>query len=454
MLYHSLLLLVIVVNLSTAQVVDSGQHQPTPELTCLLDASEYTRRVDSYYGSDSLHNWLRSFRGLVIELFEEVEYYPFLPYIFFDAGSADFASRYKTFDHDSAVEAFNVVQIPGGTVQKHHQVLNILGFRMRRDLNTTITLTGCNSQQPDRGETRELSLKRAANVRDYLVRRWGIESKRIRIEARDLPKYPSDNRVEPGREENRRVEIVSSDWEIMQIVTGYDLRRFPQPEVVHFGLKNGIADEEVAFRRIEIRRGDELWHVMGDSILGLTKSQSPGYNWGRWGNEDSIPMDESPYIAQLVVLSKSGAEYRSKEVEIPVAFAMKSVKIRETISAQDYDRFTLLVFPYNTAQIDTASEYALRLFVCDQMSDSARIHVTGYADGLESGEMKLSTSRAKEVVKTIRRNLKKGMTYTIDDTAVGDTSPLYSSDSPEGRCLNRTVQVIVGYRYGSRRGKY
>jgi outer membrane protein OmpA-like peptidoglycan-associated protein len=321
---------------------------------------------------------------------------------------------------------------------------------MRRDLNTTITLTGCNSQQPDRGETRELSLKRAANVRDYLVRRWGIDSKRIRIEARTLPKYPSDNRVEPGREENRRVEISSDDREIMAIVTGYDLRPFPQPEVVHFGLKNGIADDHVVSRRIEIRRGGELWHVMNESVIGLTRQTSPGYNCGKWANEDSISVDESPYVAQLVVRSKSGVEYRSKEVEIPVTIVMQKYKIVErVIHGKRIDRYSLLLFPFNRSQYDTASDYTLRRFICDAIPDSSRIAVTGYAEKLESDDLKLSIVRAEGVVKRMRKFLKNRTTYTIDGTGVGDTAPLYGyygADSPEERCLNRTVQVIVESR--------
>jgi outer membrane protein OmpA-like peptidoglycan-associated protein len=380
----------------------------------------------------------------LIEQNEIHELYPFLPSIFFDAGSADFASRYQAFDDSSAIAGFSEVQIPGGTFQKHYQILNILGSRMRRNSTLAITLTGCNSRQPERGETRELSLQRAEHVRDYLVRMWSIKPERIRIEARDLPKHPADNRVERGREENRRVEIVSDDWEIMKVIDQHEIRQYPQPEGMRFQMRNGITDEDVASRRIEIRRNGAMWHIMGDSIIGLTKPESPEYSWGAWGNEDSIPVDESPYVAQLVVRSRSGVEYRSKEVEVPVEILTRDERYVECrIPWARIDRYSLSLFKSSSSSLDPINERILREIVCKDFPEQAKVSVTGYADELEGRDLRISLGRATAVESRIRRYATREHVVSIDTRGVGSSAPLYSTDLPEGRCFNRTVQVII-----------
>jgi outer membrane protein OmpA-like peptidoglycan-associated protein len=52
-----------------------------------------------------------------------------------------------------------------------------------------------------------LSLARAKSVKKYLLKEWGVASKRIKTKGYG-PDFPiADNSTEEGRAENRRIEI-------------------------------------------------------------------------------------------------------------------------------------------------------------------------------------------------------------------------------------------------------
>jgi outer membrane protein OmpA-like peptidoglycan-associated protein len=414
-----------------------------PTIGALVDTADYIKNLIKEQGSSTPAKY-SNFRGLVIEENLVKELYPLLTYVFFDSGSATIPDRYVLFTDPSQTQGFDETKIPGGTLQKYYHMLNIIGSRLRNNPTKVIEIVGNNSNQPEIGETKDVSGKRGQIVYDYLINIWKIPTNQIKLmPPMDLPKFRSNIKDPLGIVENRRTEINSTDWEIMKPILQTELRRFPQPEIMHFQMKNGINDDLVARRAIEIKRNDQMWHTMTD--VGRTEPTSPEYNWGRNANEDSIPNNENPYKAQLVVYSQDGKECRSNIIDIPVMIITKETKIRERLVDKTIDRYSLVLFKFDSPEAGPLNDRIIKEYIVDDLRKGAQVAVTGYTDvvGLDDRNLKLSEQRAGTVVNAVKRLSKPGIIASLTGKGVGETSPLYSNDLPEGRFYNRTVQVIV-----------
>jgi outer membrane protein OmpA-like peptidoglycan-associated protein len=384
----------------------------------------------------------RDFRGLLIEENLVKELYPLLTYVFFDSASATIPDRYIRFSSPSQTAGFTDTTIPGGTLEKYYHMLNVVGFRLRSFPDTKIEIVGNNSEQP--GETMEISDQRGKVVYDYLISIWQIDPNRIKLlPPRNFPKVKSNPNDPLGRVENRRTEILSADWDIVKPIVNKDLRRYPQPDTMHFQMKNGINDALVARRAIEIKRNGKLWHVMTE--IGRTEPVSPEYNWGKDGDADSIPNNETPYTAQLVVYSADGKECRSAEIQIPVEIVTNEEKRTEGLVDKTIDRYSLVLFPFNSPEAGPLNERILREHVYSDIRQGAQIDVEGHTDvvGLEDVNLRLSGARSNTVTTGIRRNVKSSLVAKLEGKGVGEESPLYNNELPEGRFYNRTVQVVI-----------
>ncbi|MBS1912473.1 MAG: PD40 domain-containing protein [Bacteroidetes bacterium] len=386
----------------------------------------------------------REFHGLLIEENLVKELYPLLEYVFFDSGSAKIPDRYILFTNPDQTVGFTDTTIPGGTLEKYYHMLNVVGFRMRTHPDTKIEIVGCNSNQGAINENKDISGQRGKALYDYLTTIWKIEPDRIKmLPPRDLPETPSNQKDPLGIVENRRAEIHSADWDIVKPIVNKDFRRTPQPDTMHFQMRNGINNDLVARRTIEIKRGGKMWHVI--SNVGTTDPVSPAYNWGKNGEADSIPITEDPYMAQLVVYSADGKECRSKEVPIPVEIVTNEEKRTQGLVDKTIDRYSLVLFKFNSPDAGPLNDRILREFVYADIRQGAQIEVIGHTDvvGLEDANKRLSEARSNTVVQGIRKNVKSSLVQSLTGQGVGEDSPLYPNELPEGRFYNRTVQVII-----------
>jgi outer membrane protein OmpA-like peptidoglycan-associated protein len=386
----------------------------------------------------------RDFRGLLIEENLVKELYPLLTYVFFDSGSASIPDRYIRFTDPAQTEGFTDTTIPGGTLEKYYHVLNVIGFRMKTHPDSKIEIVGCNSERPNIGETKDVSEQRGKVVYDYLTSIWKIDQSRIKLlPGRGLPETKSNIRDPLGIVENQRTEIHSDDWEIVKPIVNKDLRRYPQPDTMHFQMKNGINDALVARRAIEIKRNGQLWYTMTN--VGRTEVVSPEYNWGKGGDADSIPNNEEPYTAQLVVYSQDGKECRSAEIKIPVEIVTNEEKRTQSLVDKTIDRYSLVLFKFNSDEAGPLNDRILHEFIYNDVRPGAQIEVVGHTDvvGLEDVNKSLSERRAGTVVSGIKKNVKSSTYASLEGKGVGEDSPLYPNELPEGRFYNRTVQVII-----------
>lgn len=396
--------------------------------------ADYVRR----YKSDKPE--LAQYNGLVMEQILTWDLYPLLNYVFFDEGSATLPSRYKVFKNAAQTAGFSDTTIPGGTLDKYYHMLNIYGFRLSQHPDSKIEIVGCNDGTRDlEKKTPNLSKDRATIVYNYLKDIWGISPDRMKLTVREKPALVSNLQDSLGIQENRRVEILCNDWDIMKPVFVVDTRTVPEPDTMAFKLNNGIDNSIISKRRIEVKRGDKMWKQIDD--LGIIETKK-GFDWM---NDDlEYPKDEVPYTAQLIVTSTRGFECKSDIITIPVKQVKASDRVVGTTKDSTFERYNLILFPFNSAEAGAINNRIMNDYVYGRVKPTSSVVVIGHTDvvGLYEHNQTLSEKRSATVKAGI--NTKTGSKYSsLDARGVGEDSPLYTNDLPEGRFYNRTVQVII-----------
>lgn len=405
-----------------------------PVLGTNIAEADYVRRWKSEKPE------LAQFNGLVMEEILTWDLYPLLNYVFFDEGSAELPSRYKIFKNASQTAGFSDTTIPGGTLDKYYHMLNIYGFRLNKNPESKIEIVGCNDgTRPAEKTTKDLSKNRATLVYNYFKDIWNISPDRMKLTFRDKPALVSNLQDSLGITENRRVEILCKDWEIMKPVFEVDTRTVPQPDTMQWTMRNGIDDQIVSKRRIEIKKDGEMWKQIDD--IGTVDAVKM---WD-WMNDDlEYPVNEAPYKAQLIVTSNTGNECASDIITVPVKQIKASDRVVGTTKDSTYERYNLILFPFNSADAGPINQRIMNDYVYGRVKASSSVIVIGHTDvvGLYEHNQKLSERRSA-AVKTGIDN-KTGKQYgELKSHGVGEDDALYTNDLPEGRFYNRTVQVII-----------
>ena len=413
-------------------VITLGQR---PVLTPVIDEAEYITQQKQRQPN------LASWRGLVMKETKTWNLYPLLNYVFFDQCSDVIPDRYILFDSPEEAEIFTDTTILGGTLDKYYHLLNIYGYRLRNNPDVKITIVGTNDGLTTcEKNNNKLSQTRAQKVYDYLKNIWLISESRMKLEHVGLPKVPTSTRVDSiGVEENRRVEILCDNWEVVKPVFDIGSVTEPQPRNMTWSMKNGIEDALVAKRRIEIKRNDQVWRTITD--IG-TIDESKEWNWQNTARQ--YPQDEIAFTGQLVITTQSGAECMSDPVNIPVLQVTQSRLRTEGTMDTTREIYNLILFPFDRFDPGERNERIMRDYVYSRCRPSSKIEVIGHTDivGMYDHNMKLSNNRANSVKQGINKETKS--TYNqLNSKGVGEEDPLYTNELPEGRFYNRTVQVIV-----------
>lgn len=382
---------------------------------------------------------IANFNGLVMEQFQTWDLYPLLNYVFFDLGSSELDSRYKLFRNSAQTGNFTDTTIAGGTLDKYYHILNIYGYRLNKFPDATINIVGCNDGTTAEEKRAGLSAERAQNVFNYLKDVWNIDEKRMNIVIKNKPDVVSNLKDSLGIVENRRVEIQSKEWEIMKPVFDKDPKTFPQPEKMKFTMKNGIENDLITKRRIEIKKGNSDWKVLTN--IGITDNRT---TWDWMNDDEEYPKNNDPYTAKLVLTTTSGAECSSDPITIPVMQVTTTEKMVEKLVDSTVERYSLILFPFDRSDAGPLNERIMNDYVYDRAKPKSVIEVIGHTDvvGLYEHNQKLSERRATTVFNGIQRKT-GGKVGLINKRGVGEEEPLYTNDLPEGRFYNRTVQVII-----------
>jgi outer membrane protein OmpA-like peptidoglycan-associated protein len=322
------------------------------------------------------------------------------------------------------------------TLPTYYHLLNIVGRRLVENPKATIKLVGCNSDEHNERGNKELSRERAEHVRDYLRDVWEISNARMEVEVRNLPEKPSFPTDSDGMVENRRVEIQSEDWNIVQPVLTNDTVTRVTPGMLRFkpsvqtdaGLTSWMLDAD--------RNAFPIKQFTGAGAVPAT------VEWKLDSNDQASPRSllahEGGGVAySLDVKDNSGQEIRTIADSIPVEKVTIQKKRSERVADKEIDHYSLILFDFDKATLTSANQ-KISEYIREHSSEDATVRIAGYTDrmGDEKHNQRLAESRAQQTAKEL--NVKTALV-----TGLGKSVLLYDNDLPEGRFYCRTVNVDV-----------
>ncbi len=345
-------------------------------------------------------------------------------YVFFDDSSAVIPPRYTLLNRGE-VDNFLLKDLEGtGTLPIYYNILNVIGSRMKLYSDATIILTGCLSGGDSEKDKLRLSKDRVDAVKEYLTDTWGIDPKRIAAKYRGLPDVPSNVKNEDGLAENRRVEITSKTWEILDVLSFNDTVR--QLSVPIIALK---ADAKAEL-------GIEKWRITASQdkktlkqFTGVSDIPSEKFIWDLAKEPQSIPKQGDPISLSIDVTDREGNTATIKG---------ESIKIKQFYDQKErIETFSLIIFGFNLSSVNESNQRILEM-IKGRITPKSIVTVTGFTDrtGATDYNQKLSDRRAKEIGKMLK-------VKEDNATGRGGDELLYDNDLPEGRFYCRTVRVTV-----------
>ncbi len=377
---------------------------------------------------------ISSFGGKPLEIQETIvtQTFPLLPYIFFDSSSTVVRSRYNPRIGTTA--QFDENALPKETLSIYYHLLHIIGKRMRQKPASTITITGTtDGKEWSNADSRQiLAMQRARSVASFLTGYWGIAANRIKLTTRDTPELASSARYAEGNEENRRVELSSSDPDLLRPVVQYRFLEYTPVRTEHYV-------------EVDLRNPETAQSYKGSmEALGETFALTSGVN---------APPERLPFglrrkftaklaqnvgtldsaLCQLDVLDKSGK----------IISAKTGIRVETTKNPYEISRLNLIVFDFDRDDMAEANRVMMQRFMKEAIKPNSRVSILGSTDRL--GELRynleLSQSRAKGVQDFMRRT-NSGIQFD-DVRGTGASTLAFDNDLPEGRYYCRTVSITV-----------
>lgn len=356
---------------------------------------------------------------ITVEIYRSRQLRALLPYVFFDENSATIPQRYIQLSNSQATN-FTFKDLLGkNTVETYYHVLNIIGKRMKDYPNTTIALVGCNSNQGKEKNNRQLSQARADAIKSYLVDVWQIDPTRIRTIARNLPEKPSNPKDPDGIVENRRVEITSDYWEIIEPIMIDDVIKKINPG-------NLVIKQEVSSPK-----------PLTNMNLNVTAQNSRIQNIPKiTPTTQSVEIDlenqhfdnKNDTLRTYLEVSNEDETVFSKVQKTPIEIVNKDISL---------NYYNLILFDFDKSELGKANT-KIAEFIRNDIKKNSKIKILGFTDriGDEKHNKKLSFDRARSTATKL--NI-PNTTYE----GIGEEKLLFDNNLPEGRFYCRTVLVEV-----------
>ncbi|NOY06125.1 MAG: OmpA family protein [Chlorobi bacterium] len=362
-----------------------------------------------------------------VEEFTYTELHPLLPYVFFDENSSRIPGRYHLLTVEEA-NAFSIQKIRSrNSLDIYYHLLNIVGKRMRENPDASITLVGCNSDEGREKGNLVLSRNRALAVQHYLNEVWDIHVSRMNVEARNLPEIATHHTIFDGIQENRRVEIRTDDFAILEPVLTRETSLRVSPDRIRF--KTGTKVDSIS--RWELRMVQD--NQLVDIVAG--EGQVPANI--DWRLPVDRVQDTLPIRYYLTLYFPGKTAVQSEEESLPIEYLTIEMKKRERKRDRYIERYSLILFPFDQAVVRGINSRILEM-VRTRIRPEAKVTIEGFTDriGDTKYNYELSLKRSREVARELGVD-------QISVQAWGESRPLFDNDLPEGRNYNRTVIITV-----------
>lgn len=370
---------------------------------------------------------------------QQTDVHALLPYIFFPKDVGEIPARYNRVE-PRALKSWREETIErGSSLDIYYNLLNIIGYRMRKNRKAQLKITGCLGLRELGDSNSTLALDRATAVRDYLRDVWRIREDKMDIVTRELPSNPSLSDVDPvrGDIENQRVEFHANDLGILAPVRLPDTLLLQPTGVIRLIPPPSTLPDSIS--------AAESWEVdvrVGDSLI---KRAATGY--GPPPETIDIILDSRPdldrrgpiEITSELVIIDSTYEERDRISSNSVWFVEEGGFLvdRNVEEGMYVDSYSLLLYSFDSAQVFDFSFQAEEI-LREKIFPESKVTVIGHTDviGLPYYNKKLSLRRAQTAVNVLQLK-------NAEVVGAGEKGLLYDNEHPEGRYYSRTVTVII-----------
>ncbi|GAB2986454.1 hypothetical protein GCM10027049_27350 [Mucilaginibacter puniceus] len=369
---------------------------------------------------------------------------PLINAVFFDEGSVAIPNRYVMLTKDQAtafqesvLQKESTENMTGRSARQlnvYHNILNILGDRMRSNAGTAVTLSGAS---PNLTNAKAF----AESVKQYLINTFGIDGSRIATQASIKPLYPSE---QPGgdkelallRAEDTRVDITSTSPELLLEVGG-DMMKPVQITATQID----PLDSHVVFN---VDGGNEVlssWRITATDSRGVVQQYGPFT-----GDMQSVPgsaiLGNNPtgdYKITLLGTTKKGATIQKQSTVHLVRYENTDLKGL---------RYSILFNFDKSKTIDSYSKFVSET-VAPLIADGSTVIIHGHTDvtGSDEYNQSLSDSRSSQTQKMIeqavRASGKNNVKYQTLGFGEDDAHSPFDNNLPEERFYNRTVIIDI-----------
>jgi OOP family OmpA-OmpF porin len=168
------------------------------------------------------------------------------------------------------------------------------------------------------------------------------------------------------------------------------------------------------------------------------------WNWLNDTGDKITDISQLDYAIEIT--DSDGRTFESPRKSLPISQATESSIMAEANQDTIFEKFSLVLFDYNSSQLSESNMYLMQKVLARYFEHpDATMNVYGYSDtiGDENYNQKLSMQRAKTAYDILVRMKipKEKLSYV----GYGEINPIFSNASPEGRFLNRTVQIYIRY---------
>ena len=359
------------------------------------------------------------------------EAFPILPMVYFSEADANLHPRYRQL---RVIEGFASDKLEPLVSEQHKDILNIIGDRMNKNMQANIELRGFSDPTTENSDC-ELAGKRVGTVREYLANVWNVDRSRIMIEMdsrKCSPDNPTMSRIPQGYEENRRIEIISDQKDILAPVIRSRYVEITEytPKDLYISSSETIGENIISWK---------LASQLGDSVLHAKDgAQLPLWIQMPIEKEDARLMQQSmnDQLQMSMIIQDNEGDVGSAKVNIPIQRDTTNFAIQ---------RLSLMHFPVQKATLDKQGRNAIDAFLQD-LEDNASISIIGYSDNLGNAQsnLELSKKRAETVFKYIRSIKPKSNIVKVNGLGSTALPPgIRSHELPESRFLSRTVQIEI-----------
>ncbi len=361
------------------------------------------------------------------------EYFPIVPYIFFEENSAKPARNTQSLISNAEAGAFDPNNLPMDALEINRNTLEIICWRLKNNPRADLTILGTTDGYTIEKNNKQLAFERANFVKDYLVKNCNINEQRINTRTSQFPSKPSTSNVPEGVAENRRAELSSSNPAIFEpLLIESENQRIANPGSIQFVPYANVQDS-ITFWEINIYQGGNLLKRYN----GKGKPQI--LHWNIKPNELSagnIPVD---YI--LLVETINGKKYKASG-SLPTEYFSQTKKKAEELPDVTITKFSLVLFDFDKADVSAQDQDIINKLVLPNIKFNSTVKIYGYTDkiGDDDYNLKLASRRAAAVEKIIRAKRKD---VKIETYGIGERQLLFDNDIPTGRHLSRTVQIVI-----------